>query len=92
MELSRDDLRLILRGLDRLYMQGPTCDDRAILGLMDRIAGEAERRDREVEVRESLRRQGYGPLPRGTAAALRAEWEVRQGSADGARSARTPGP
>lgn len=51
LELSRDDLRLILKGLHRLYMQGPSCDDQAILGLMDRVATVQERLERVEHAR-----------------------------------------
>lgn len=91
MELSRDELALVLRALHDLDRQ-TGWRDKAIRDVAAKFVAEARSRDSQEAALASLRRQGYRPLPKGTAAAFLAEWEVRQGSADGARSARTPGP
>ena len=91
MELSRDELALILRALHDLDRQ-TGWRDKAIRDVTVKLVAEANHRDSQEAAQAALRRKGYRPLPKGTAAAFLAEWEARQGSADGAWSARTPGP
>lgn len=73
MELSRDELGLILKAIHELDRQ-TGWRDKSIRDLTVKLVAEARDRDSEEAALAALRRKGYRPLSAEEAAAFRAAW------------------